>query len=273
MSGELSEFVVSISTSITRRADRYVEMVEERRSLGTLPETEPELLDRFERYAADVLDRYVPPGPRTRESLVFAHLYSAAISAAPEAAERTAIAALLAAEAESRGPLRLTPAQTTRLALILERLGRRLLDARLPLHAALALTRASALYLQVENQRARDRCELLGLRARHGARDRGWLKALEKVSDLVCGYGYEPYRLLGWVLVQLAAFSAVIIVGYRTSVGEGLYICLVNYLNPLGLGDSRELRSGAWLLVAESYAGLVSMSVFFALVVRRWFRL
>jgi hypothetical protein len=275
MSGQLSEFVGSLSTAIVRRADRYVEMLDEARLDGVLRTAEPHLLDRFEKYAADIIDRYVPPGPRNRDSLVFSHLYSRALASVDEG-EYSTIAALLGAEAEIRGPLRLTPAQTLRLAEIVERLGHRCARAGLSLHAAFAFDRAGGLYMQVENRHAQDRCLLLARRARYRARDRGLVKVLEAISNLLCGYGYQPYRLLGWVFVQLAALILVLRIMFGAPLVTSMHAVLINYLNPLGLNDLNDIEGlprNAWvLLVIESYAGAVSLSVFFALVVRRWFR-
>ncbi len=249
-------------------------MLDEARLDGILRVAEQELLDRFERYAADVLDRYIPPGPRNRDSLVFSHLYSQAAPAAAEDGEHSTIAALLAAEVEVRGPLRLTPAQTLRLAEILERLGHRFARADLPLHAAFSFDRAGGLYLQVENHLARDACLLSAHRARHSARGRGLPKMLETISNLSCGYGYQPYRLLAWVFVQLAALILILTIFFGVSFVTSVHMALTNYLNPLGFGDVEGLPDGAWaVLIVESYAGSVSLSVFFALLVRRWFRL
>ncbi len=274
MSGQMSAFVGSISTAIVRRADRYVEMLDEARLDGRMRVAEPGLLDRFERYAADVLDRYIPPGPRNRDSLVFADLYNQAALAPAEDGEHSTIAALLAAEVEVRGPLRLTPAQTLRLAEILERLGHRFARADLPLHAAFSFDRAGGLFLQVENHLARDRCLLAAHRARHRARGRGVRKILETISNLLCGYGYQPYRLLAWAFVQLTALILILTIFFGVSLVTSVHMALTNYLNPLGFGDVDGLPDGAWaLLIVESYAGAVSLSVFFALLVRRWFRL
>jgi hypothetical protein len=272
MSREPSEFVESLTTAIIRRADNYVGMLDASQALGELRTGEAELLDKFEAYAADVLDRYNPPGARRRDSLVFAHLYSG-ITSATEERRRALITALLAAETESRGPLRLTQAQNLRLAQIYERLGERLLSNRLPLHAALAFERAAGTYLQVEEHLARDRCLLAQARARHRARPFGWVKALETLSEVSCGYGYQPYRLLSWVVFQLAAFTLLLTLVTDKSVIQSIYLCLVAYISPLGTGDvSNMSRAESVLFVVEGYAGVLSLSVFFALVVRRWFR-
>jgi hypothetical protein len=90
------------------------------------------------------------------------------------------------------------------------------------------------------------------------------------VSDLTCGYGYKPYRLLGWVLVQLLAFWVVLGIASDTTSLHNLYLAAVNYINPAGTDN---LRAGVKaILVVESYSGLLSLNVFFALLVRRWFR-
>jgi hypothetical protein len=273
MTEELSEFVGAITTAVTRRADIYVELLDEADLRGTLAADEQECLDRFETYAADILERYVPPGPRRRDSLVFAHLYVAEPQAERGARRRALLTALLAGEAEARGPLRLTQAQSIRLAEVFKRLGSGLLTDGLVLHAALAFDRAAGLYLQVGDHRARDGCLLAQARARHRAPGRGALRVLEALSSVLCGYGYQPYRLLGWVVFQLAAFSVALSLISGISILRSSYMCLVNYLNPLGLGDTAQVPHSAWvLLVAEGYLGSVSLSVFFALVVRRWFR-
>ncbi|MGH3697075.1 MAG: hypothetical protein ACRDRX_24360 [Pseudonocardiaceae bacterium] len=269
----MSEFVESMTTAITRRANKYVEMLDESRSQGTLRADEPELLNTFENYAADVLERYVPPGPRRRDSLVFTHLYSTVADPSPEDRTRLLITALLAAETEFRGPLRLTQDQNSRLARILQGIGAGFMADRLPSHAALAFDRAAGLYLQVGDHRNRDQCLLARSRARHRARDRGGIKVLETISAVLCGYGYQPYRLLGWVVVQLAGFSLVLALISPESVINSLYMCLINFLNPLGVGDTQGMPRSSWiLLIVEGYAGAVSLSIFFALLVRRWFR-
>ena len=273
MTEELSEFVGSITTAVTRRADIYVELLDEADLRGTLAAEEQECLDRFETYAADILERYVPPGPRRRDSLVFAHLYAAEPQTEPGARRHALLTALFAAEAEARGPLRLTQAQSIRLAEVFRRLGSGLLADRLVLHAALAFDRAAKLYQQVGDPRARDVCLLAQARARHRAPGRGALRVLETLSSVLCGYGYQPYRLLGWVVFQLAAFSLALGLISPIPVPRILYMCLANYLNPLGLGDVAEVPQSGWvLLVAEGYVGAVTLSVFFALLVRRWFR-
>jgi hypothetical protein len=278
----LSEFVGSLSTSIVRRADRYVELLEAARMPDehTAPPVEisstaeKDLLERFQRFTADVLLRYLPPGPRKNSGLVFEHLYRPATPPRDSDAEHATVAALLAAETEFRGPLKLTQAQIVLLAQTFENLGDRLRRSALPLHAEFAFDRAGSLYLQVADHPARDHCLLAASRARHRARGWGWRSALETISDVLCGYGYQPYRLLAWVCVQLAVLCIILTLFSDQTAVNSAHLVLTNYLNPLGPGDTVDMPYGVWVaLTIESYAGSVSLSVFFALVVRRWFRL
>jgi hypothetical protein len=88
----------SVVTAITRRVDSYMEMVDQARQAKTLRAKEGELLDQFERYTADILDRYSPPSRRGRESLVFTGIYRAWDPSLPEEDRRRAlITALMAA--------------------------------------------------------------------------------------------------------------------------------------------------------------------------------
>jgi hypothetical protein len=288
MPEELSDFVQGLTTAITRRADTYAETLDRSDSGNTLSTDEEELLKKFEQHAAAVLDRYVPPGHRRRDSLVFAHLYYTTTDLTPEDStlagslpddddrRRSLLTALLAAEVEARGPLRLTRAQSVRLAETYQCLGSKLLSHKLPLHAALAFERAAGLYLQVENHFARDQCLLAQARARHRSPGPLRIKALETISEVLCGYGYQPYRLLGWVALQLVVFSLALTLISTGSVLDSLYLALTGFISPPGLDDLQALRlsgSARILLVAEGYFGVLSLSVFFALLVRRWFRL
>ncbi|WP_045878159.1 hypothetical protein [Pseudofrankia sp. DC12] len=272
--------------SIRRKAGQHANELLTSRDNGTVRDDEAELANRFESMMAKVLDDYVrdiPREARKSDALVFQALYETATTPAAADADdldqdkhedlRCLLAALLAAETEANGPLRLTTAQTLRLAGIAETLGNQLRGWQLPLHAALAYTRAAALFQTADEQRARDKCVLAGLRARHQARKPGVVKARETAADWLCGYGYEPYRLLGWGACQLVVFSLLFILVFGTPIANGTYVALVNYLNPLSSGEGDLPTSARIPLVVESYVGLISTSVFFALIVRRWFRL
>jgi hypothetical protein len=261
---EPSAFLDAVTTAIIRRVDHYAELVDAAKEDGKLERAEEVmLLERFEHYTADVLDRYPPPGPRNRESLAFVHLY--------REREDDPLAALMAAEVELRGPLRLTLAQNGRLAAILEGIGAACGREGLLLHAALAYERAAGIYLLLSDNAGRDRCLYQRARFRQKSTGPGVAKALLWLSWILCGYGYKPYRLLFWVAIQLVVFSLGVALTVPGSVWHGIYLSVTNYLDPQG---SDELSATAqMLLVTESYVSAVSLSVFFALLVHRWFRI
>jgi hypothetical protein len=163
--GEISPFVASVSTRIIRRAGEYTA------ELDRGGRTEQAALEQFATHAEAILADYDPPSARRHsDSLVFRHLYAAARQPGPDEAGwrvPSAIpAALLAAEIEFRGPLRLSSRQNTMLAEEYEQLGAQLSAARLPGHAALAYRRGAALYRMNEDDEAEDRCGLRLARAR-----------------------------------------------------------------------------------------------------------
>lgn len=243
-------------------------------------QNEPELLEQFEFLTSSVISRYEPPGVRRRgDGLVFRHLYARARHSRtdPEARDEVPVvplAALLAAELEFRGPLQRSHTQNGLLAAAYEQLGGTLVASGLPAHAALSFRRALFLHRQTGDSEAEERCGLAQMRARWRASPPGWQRTMDRFSDLFCGYGYRPFRMLGWIAVQLAAFTAAVTLVTGASFTTNLYLCLTNYLNPLGLTDTGAAEQPARaLFVVEAYLGTISMSVFFALLVRRWFRL
>ncbi|RDI64778.1 hypothetical protein [Nocardia pseudobrasiliensis] len=271
---ELSPFVASVSTRIARRAAGYAAEIDR------VEGPERELLDIFGTHVEAVLAEYNPPGVRrTVEGLVFEHLYAAARRPARDEegwrVPSALLAALLAAEVEFRGPLRLSAIQTTVLAEVYERLGAQLTAIGLHAHAALTFRRATALYRINEDVDAEDRAGLELARARTRATPRGWRRSAGHVSYILCGYGYRPFWLLGWVAAQLVVFTVIgLLVSGNASATETIYMCATSFLNPLGPGDTQDLHAAARPLYAiESWVGTVSMSVFFALLVRKWFRM
>ncbi|MCM6774224.1 hypothetical protein NDR87_12150 [Nocardia sp. CDC159] len=271
---ELSPFVASVSTRIARRAADYAAEIDR----GGHPERD--LLDIFNTHVEAVLAEYNPPGVRRAvEGLVFDHLYTAARHPARDEegwrVPSALLAALVAAEVEFRGPLRLSAIQSTVLAEVYERLGPRLSRAKLPSHAVLCYRRAMALYRMNEDVDGEDRCGLELARARTRTHPRGPRRWAGHISDVLCGYGYRPFWLLGWVAAQLVIFTATgLLLAGNASTAETVYMCVTSFLNPLGPGDTQNLHAAARPLFAvESWAGTVSMSVFFALLVRKWFRM
>ncbi|WP_326312807.1 hypothetical protein [Nocardia sp. CDC153] len=278
-----SPFVADMSMRIERHAATYAEGVTEfleqphrlrRRA------TEQPLLDLFTRHTEAVVATYDPPGiRRAGDSLVFTHLYAPVLEHTATASAETLpvavlLAALIAAEVEFRGPLRLSRTQNRLLAEAYERLGPPLVQAGLPAHAALAYRRAGSLYRIDEDTDAEDRCGLALARARRLAQPVGWKRVGGLVPDLICGYGYRPFRMLWFVACQLLVFVVAVLLRADQPPAVTVFQVLMNYLNPLGVGDTENLRvGGRAIFVIESYLGAVTMSVFFALLVRRWFRL
>lgn len=278
-----SPFVAAMSTRIERHADAYAEEVavfadllhRQRRHTSELP-----LLDTLTRHVEAVLGTYDPPGiRRAGDSLVFGNLYTPVLARTAAMADGPVdtaelLTALIAAEVEFRGPLRLSRTQNRQLAETYERLGKPLILAGLPAHAALAFRRAGSLYRIDEDNDAEDRCGLALARAKRLAQPLRWKRVAGLFPDLVCGYGYRPFRMLWFVVLQLVLFFIGIALRSDQPMAITLYQVLVNYLNPLGIGDTEGLRvGGRGIFALECYMGAVTMSVFFALLVRRWFRL
>ncbi|MFQ6391835.1 hypothetical protein ACLMAJ_00130 [Nocardia sp. KC 131] len=278
-----STFVASMTTRIYRHAAAYEDKITDHFAGLDGRDRQPRedrLLDSFNTHVETVVASYEPPGIRRRgDSLVFADLYAATREPHTDEAEHGTIpveflAALLAAEVEYRGPLRLSGTQNTMLAEVYERLGDCMRSTGLPGHAALAFRRAGGLHRQNEDDDDADRCGLAQARARFEALPPGLRRTGGYVSDLLCGYGYQPFRLLAWMALLLVAFTLVISFLAGVEIPSTFYLCLMNFLNPVGVGDTKDIGGfGQTLLVVEAYVGTVSTSVFFALLVRRWFRL
>ncbi|MFF0487861.1 hypothetical protein ACFYTQ_02450 [Nocardia sp. NPDC004068] len=271
---DISPFVSSASTRIARRASAHAAEVDR------AADPERDLVDAFTTRVEEILADYDPPSTRREAGgLVFEHLYAAARRPLRDEegwrVPSSVFMALLAAEVEFRGPVRLSAIQHTLLAEVYERLGGQLTRFALPAHAALAFRRAAALYRLGEDVDAEDRCGLELAKARTRSHPPGWRRWTGRLSYISCGYGYRPFWLLGWVAVQLILF---ITFGFALS-GNGshtqaLFISVTSFLNPPGFGDIENLpRASRWLYAIEPWAGVVSMSVFFALLVRKWFRL
>ncbi len=270
---DISSVVASVSTRITRRAAEYTE------ELDRDERPEQAALETFATHVEAILVDYEPNTRRHADALALGHLYAAARRPEPDEAgwrvPSAVVAALLAAEIEFRGPLRLSTRQNTLLAEVYELLGAQLWAVRLPAHAALAYRRATALYRMNEDDEAEDRCGLRLARARTRALPRGWRRWAVQASYVLCGHGYRPSWLLGWVVAQLVLFTALaLLLAGNDSPTETVYMCVTTFLNPSGPGDSEGLHAAARPLFAvEAWAGAVSMSVFFALLVRKWFRM
>ena len=264
------DYELRLCRIVEQRAGRYADEVEMALNRNELRPQEDVLLDEFEQFVSGILDEYPARLRRRSHQLVFEPLYLRQDETEPSERRRTLLVALMAAEVEAQGPLRLTMTQNKDLAEILERLGRDCVAEKMMRHAEEAFERAAEIHLLTNDGESRDRNLYLRTKARHRNERAWWRRAVLTVSDLTCGYGYRPYRLLGWVLVQLLAFWGVLAVASDSTTLHTLYLVAVNYINPAGTDNlDATVKS---VLVVESYSGLLSLNVFFALLVRRWFR-
>ncbi|WP_280421478.1 hypothetical protein [Nocardia carnea] len=275
---EIPSFVKSASTRIRRHATAYTELLDQQRYPGRMA------LDELGARVEAVLDEYDPPSARRKHSgtLVFPHLYATSRHPAEDEEQwrvpSAVIAALIAAEVEFRGPLKLSSRQNTLLAEEYERIGAQLAQTRLDTHAALAFRRAVALYRINEDNESEDRCGLLLARAETRSLPPGLRRWAGFGSDVLCGHGYRPSWLLGWVVAQITVFTGIALAlpleEKGQNAGDAVYLGVMSFLSPPGLDDTGDLpTAGQTLFVLEGWAGVVSMSVFFALLVRKWFRM
>ncbi|MFD3506419.1 hypothetical protein [Nocardia sp. NPDC058666] len=268
------------------RALRYTQKLD---SLGV---AETDVLDDLDVQVEALLDRpeLLKRGPQSNK-LRFGTVYAEVSNAVPsddEVWRKPLIAGLIAAEVEFRGPLRLSPTQNTLLAAQFETLATALTrrwsptdatDAHrahamreLPAHAVRAWSAAVELHRRAKDAGAQDRCALALARVRRRTVAPGWRRGVSMVADLLCGYGYRPFWLLGWVVVLIVVCTGLSLVWAGNT--SWIDIVYLGVLNPLDPKDDNDLAAPVRVLLGvEAWLGAVSMSVFFALLVRRWFRL
>ncbi|MFD3705761.1 hypothetical protein ACFWUP_21690 [Nocardia sp. NPDC058658] len=266
-----------IIQDIGDRALRYTQKLD---SPGV---AETDVLDDLDATIEAILDRpeLLKLG-RQSNRLRFDTVYAKVPNAVPgedEVWRKPLIAGLIAAEVEFRGPLRLSPTQNALLAAQFEALAIALTHRgtsayavrELPAHAVRAWGAAVELHRRAKDAGAQDRCALALARVRRRTFAPGWRRGVSAASDLLCGYGYRPFWLLGWVVVQILVCTGLSLVWAGNTLWTD--IIYLGVLNPLDPGDADNLAPQVRVLFAvEAWLGAVSMSVFFALLVRRWFR-
>lgn len=276
----------SIGIWIDRRADAYASRLEKALEPGPVkqgpesPPTEESLLNGLDDLLEDAValfNRTVVRGPYNRQAKLLLDPFAFDPKDAPEnpaARRRALMRALLAAAIEARGEYRLHRVQNTALARCYEVLGAEFGRSGCPVHAAFAYGRAAVVYQLLEDNKARDRCQLAERQMMCQARPRGLVWAGMRLADVLCGYGYRPGRLLLVMGIQLALFSGLLTILSADDFALALHVCLVNYLNPLGFGDVGHLPlPGTYVVVLECYAGDFSKGIFIVLLVRKWFQL
>jgi hypothetical protein len=238
--------------------------------------TEEELLELLDSYLPPLIyafDIQVPP-PRERGGALALekefYEWRDTTSGDPEARRAAVIRSYLASETERRGQFRLSRSQNGRIAAHYDALGGEFSALGLPGHAVLTFQVAADLYASVQQKSRRQRSLLNGRRAQHAARPPGAVRVLETLLDATCGYGYRPFRMLGWMAVTLAVFSVAVWSAGSPGYVRSLHGCLISFLNPLAFGslDANFGPVAQVLLIIESYIGCVSMAIFFAFLVR-----
>jgi hypothetical protein len=228
-----------------------------------------ELLDSYLPHLVYAFDSQVPP-PRERSGALALekeyYEWRKITSGDPETRRAAVIRSFLATETERRGQFRISRTQNNRLADHFNAMGKEFIALGMPGHAALAFQTEADLYLPLQQKSRRERALLDWRRAQHLARPRFF----EVLYDGICGYGYRPFRMLGWMAVTLAVFSVVVWLSGGPGYVKSLHGCLIDFLNPLTFGDLDGAFSGAAqvLLIIESFIGSISMSIFFAFLVR-----
>ena len=238
--------------------------------------SEEELLELLDSYLSDLVhafDSKVPPPRERRGALALEPEYyewRKITSGDPETRRAAVIRSYLATETERRGQFRISRSQNLRLADHFDAMGTEFLALGMPGHAALAYQSAADQYLPLQQKSRRQRALLNWRRAQHMARPSGVSRFFEGLYDGICGYGYRPFRMLGWMAVTLVAFSVAVWLCGRADYTKSLYTCLVDFLNPLSFGELDNAFSGAAqvLMVIESYVGTVSMAIFFAFLIK-----
>ena len=221
-------------------------------------------------------------GWRRRDSLVLAGIYFELVSVDRETKDGDTevsasdlltihFEALIAAEVEFHGPLRLSYTQNAQLAEVYERVGMWFqMQYKLHEHAALAFRRAATLHYQNEDSADQERCELNLARAKCGT-----VPLMARVGmytvDLLCGYGYRPFRMIPWMLILVGTFGTYLFVLDPTlDVLTAYSMSAMNFFNPLGPGDTAELNSAARTMMGiESLVGTLFVFFFAILSSRR----
>ena len=262
--------VESVIDAIADYELRYRDRTEE----GTHSEEELlELLDSFLPPLVFTFDSKVPP-PRERSGALALekeyYEWRKITSGDPETRRAAVIRSFLATETERRGQFQISRSQNGRLAGHFDAMGKEFSALGMPGHAALAFQSAADLYLSLRQKSRRERALLNWRRAQHTARPRGVPRFFEGLYDGVCGYGYRPFRMLVWMAVMLASFSVAVWLCGPAGYVRSLHGCLIDFLNPLMFGslDANFGPAAQTLLIIESYVGTISMSIFFAFLVR-----
>jgi hypothetical protein len=231
----------------------------------------PKPLDQFQQ---DILlfhddEQFPAPSPSPGE-LTYITIYETVTSRHRPSDRHPVLTALFAAEIENHSRRDLTTNQVSELANAFERIGNALLRIELPQHAAFAFERARRAYLKVNDLDARSRC-LYGLAQaeRRTSQKLTWKWLRCTVLWALAGYGFRPWRLLSWIIVQFLVLATIHTIVANRPFVTSCYAIVVNYID-LSVDD--RLTSGGVILIIDGYTGVLTTSVFFALLIKHWFR-
>ncbi|MFE3984516.1 hypothetical protein ACFXPR_08535 [Nocardia tengchongensis] len=279
----------SAQARIERAAERYADQFDyiRREPRRDRRRHEYDLLDKLQEVVslATEYEQYEERGRRRlRNRLTFADIYFEADSVTRvnfvSATQPFTVvpveyfAALIAAEIEYHGTGRLSDTEYVLLADVYERIGGWMLELGLFIHAVFVYKRAAVIHYRNEDLVAQERCELAGARARRRAMVPSFKSISMQATDLLCGYGYLPFRMLGWMLAQLVVFTVI----FQFLTYQPLAITAVdtftNYFSPLSPADTQNFQAAARpLFLVESAIGSLMTLSFAVLLARRFLRL
>jgi hypothetical protein len=270
-----SSGVESVIIGIAQCEEDYRDGIENALRQSGLAEHEEELLVRLDGYLPGLVYAFnndVPPPRERGGGLVLEKEYYEwrRTSGDLDARRQGVIRSYLATETELRGQFRLSRTQNSRIADHYNAMGEEFIALGMPGHAAMAFQSAADLYWPLQQKAKRERALLNWRRAQHRARPKGATRFAETLYDAICGYGYRPFRMLGWMVATLAVFSVAVWLTGSPGYVRSLHGCLIDFLNPLAFGslDANFGPTAQVFLIIESYIGSISMAIFFAFLVR-----
>jgi len=98
------------------------------------------------------------------------------------------------------------------------------------------------------------------------------LRLDRQLTRWLAGYGFRPYRVLVWWAVSIAIFTVAYLLALE-DLGDALTFSLASQLGSVGFSDIEAVPDYVRTLsLVQTSIGLLAVSVFFALVLRRWFK-
>ncbi|WP_330253541.1 caspase family protein [Nocardia sp. NBC_00565] len=273
----LSPIIASMTFRIERSAARHVEYLQNELSRGMRNLDEHSALDNLAIIVDELVDDYEPPKARRLNTLTFSHIYSNTLEKRWEGGTSSreslhmCVSALIAAEIENGGQSRLSRIQSYKLAEIYEAIALPFQALSLPRHAAQAWGSAADIHRKAEDRNSEERCKLWKARAITMSRP-PQRRLAGYLADMLCGYGYRPFRLFTWMFLQYCIFTICIYAASELPISTVASMAFTNYLSPLDPSDTSDVGGVAQLLLGmESLSGTIILIVLAGLLGRRWF--